>query len=1473
MSAVFRAFVVLVFAVLTQWSAAQSTCTDSIKGTLNSDFDTVCGSSVVHFTFQPPAGANYHYAWYGFSSTKDSIGNSAAVNTTTTFTLSVTSAKDPNCSKTFVKTIYFKAPPEAGTSSTLTLCNTNSPLNLFQKLGSTADAGGFWKDPQNHNFSNPLNPASAVSGTYTYYTSTTGCPADSAKVQVQINNFISAGLDGSIILCNNTGNVNLFNYISNEPGGGNWFGPAVNSSNGALNTNVLSPGNYTYGYFTSPAAPCLSDTAFAQIQLRSLPTATPGSLPPICEGNANQLPIRFTGVGPFTVNYLEGIEAKIASGLAANDYLNVSPSINTSYTITSVADKGTPACTSYVRSSVQVNVFQPATASLDSVVCDAIGATYQVYLTLSGGHQNSYKINGSQVTGTRFSSGPLPYSAPFSYTLTDRNGCLPISKVSGTKNCNCNSDAGTMNPSLIITCGDQPAYATGKNNQFVDGNDVVNYILHDSYGQNLGNILAINKTANSFIASAIPGLIYGKRYYISRVIGDPDSSDVTAVDLNNNCVSIAAGQPVIFNSVPNLNASFASSQICLGDTARMNFDFNAGRQVYRLSFSNGWIMNGLSPMNNQRLISPNVVGTSNYTIVEVKDTTGCIAQVNIPLSLTVVDAPDTSAVQLTCNNSNNAYTVSFDIIGGDPSSYSVNSLASGARFTSSLIPSGRPYDLRVSDKNNCNDIILNGTHTCPCISKAGSMVSASTIPVEFCVTANASAQHNGQQVLDGNDVLSFLLSSDPNDPISSMIEHSSSPSFGFIAGMTPGLVYYICPIAGDNDGNGLVNLNSTCKEFAAGAPIRFIALPQASVSGSTHACQGDSVVLSFNAVGNGTVRFVVRGSDNTSYSLAGNGTLTQKILPNINSGIVNYSLDPGIYDNTNPQNCLGSWNNSPVSITVHPTPLASLIGNFDICKGESVTIPLVLAGNDTLTAQISGPGYSAVLNKLAGNYNHVITPDTAGLYLYSFTSVKDKTPAGCAGNVSGQARVLVRELPTAILDVLDNEICREESSGPRLTVSGSTAVTVYYRDNQGNQYQKTGLPNGTVSYPFVPSSTVSFKLDSVTDLANSTTSKRSCISKYPGSSFQQILVHQLPVGVLSGDTEICHGQQTKLIFNFQGSPGDSPKLKYTYSQRTGNSNSLHLDSAITLHDTLNITPYDSSFYQLLSVADRFGCVAQNRGGTAQIMVNPIPVPGIQVSQRSSCPPLQTQLKNSSSGPPIGSYTWHFGDGTQLSGTGTPDSLLHIYNNPGSYSLRLEVSSPQGCYKDIKLDNYLTVFDVPTADFVVEEKEMTILDPELRFTNTSFGDHELWWSVFDLQGKTIATTKDENPAIVFPSEDTATYTIWLKVQSGNGCLDSTSKSVSFLGAFEVYVPNSFTPDGDGINDVFVPVTLGESFENYDLTIYNRWGELMFHTRDPKEGWNGTFNLEPCGTGNYTYVLRTKSKYSGEVRVARGVIGIL
>src|SRR6185503_6434167 len=99
------------------------------------------------------------------------------------------------------------------------------------------------------------------------------------------------------------------------------------------------------------------------------------------------------------------------------------------------------------------------------------------------------------------------------------------------------------------------------------------------------------------------------------------------------------------------------------------------------------------------------------------------------------------------------------------------------------------------------------------------------------------------------------------------------------------------------------------------------------------------------------------------------------------------------------------------------------------------------------------------------------------------------------------------------------------------------------------------------------------------------------------------------------------------------------------------------------------------------------------------------------------------------------------------------------------------------------------------------------------------------------------------------KDAGSFAVALVSTNKWGCQDTVVKSLKIEEDFTIYVPNVFSPNGDELNDIFLPI--GRGISHYKLSVFNRWGEKIFETTDIHTGWNGTVNGETCQVGSYVW----------------------
>ncbi len=216
--------------------------------------------------------------------------------------------------------------------------------------------------------------------------------------------------------------------------------------------------------------------------------------------------------------------------------------------------------------------------------------------------------------------------------------------------------------------------------------------------------------------------------------------------------------------------------------------------------------------------------------------------------------------------------------------------------------------------------------------------------------------------------------------------------------------------------------------------------------------------------------------------------------------------------------------------------------------------------------------------------------------------------------------------------------------------------------------------------------------------------------------------------------------------------------------------------------------------------------------------------------------------STSNTPPI--FSWNFGDG----GTSNFISPSHVYNDVGSYSVGLTMITTSGCIDTLYMmqQDLVQVNPSPKAGFTVNPNQVDICDSKVEFIDQSIGAASYFYFFDNRQFTSTQSNFFHNY-----TQSGGDYPMQVVINQ-YGCSDTAVRTV-FVEPFAVYVPNTFVPDGNEVNDIFIPRTVFE-VEGWDFQIFNKWGELLFETQQCDQGWNGTYDSKPCQDGTYIYVLK-------------------
>lgn len=228
--------------------------------------------------------------------------------------------------------------------------------------------------------------------------------------------------------------------------------------------------------------------------------------------------------------------------------------------------------------------------------------------------------------------------------------------------------------------------------------------------------------------------------------------------------------------------------------------------------------------------------------------------------------------------------------------------------------------------------------------------------------------------------------------------------------------------------------------------------------------------------------------------------------------------------------------------------------------------------------------------------------------------------------------------------------------------------------------------------------------------------------------------------------------------------------------------------------------------------------------------------GIETPDKG-CAPYTALFNNVSEGGL--SFKWYFGDGDSSSLV----SPTHLYNNPGTYIVRLIAYDTSTCNKIDMATDTIQVYPVPTAQFTVFPNPGET-NKAIQFSNASNGADSYIWNFGDGEPELTET----NPSYLFNTS--GNFNVCLQALNAAGCKDTFCLPVSAKVIPVLNIPNAFTPTQGGINAVIKVVGFG--IGKMEWKIYNRWGQVVFATNNRRQGWDGTFKgvLQPMDVYSYT-----------------------
>jgi len=543
-------------------------------------------------------------------------------------------------------------------------------------------------------------------------------------------------------------------------------------------------------------------------------------------------------------------------------------------------------------------------------------------------------------------------------------------------------------------------------------------------------------------------------------------------------------------------------------------------------------------------------------------------------------------------------------------------------------------------------------------------------------------------------------------------------------------------------------------------------------------------------------------------------------------------------------------NFSPNLTTIDPTVTANQLGTYLFILTESN--PTCGPRKDTVVVTISDLAITAssVAPTCEGFSDGEIHITSLEAVEYSFdagaTWVVDSFAVGfgagvynvCARTVTGCMKCVNVNVvdPPAVTIAVSNDtlICENGSAYLSASATGGTSYLFHWDNTVSTASTQTVTPTAATSYTVYAEN------------------ENGCVS--PPATIN-VTVRAGLVGTISPYDTICPGYPTTLIAGAAG--GIGTPYNYVWSSgemaTTGATHSITANPAATQMYTVTITD---------------ACETTPLVMQTQVYVAPLPVPAYTVLDPEQCEPAEFSIVNTTD-PALSQYVYWLVDGEQE--FLNQNQILTDSLWAGSYDIQMIVTTYLGCVDSLTFTNALEVKPRPKADFRYSPNPVLMFNTTVNFQNYSINGYTYQW-FFDGGYPSNSTLK--NVTVQYPDGQTGTYDVMLITTSELGCIDTAWQQVVVFPEVLIYAPNTFTPDDDEYNQDWRIFMEGVDIYDFELLIFDRWGEVIWESHDIEVGWDGIYAGKPLPAGTYSWVVRTKDvlndakyTYTGHVNILR------
>jgi len=691
---------------------------------------------------------------------------------------------------------------------------------------------------------------------------------------------------------------------------------------------------------------------------------------------------------------------------------------------------------------------------------------------------------------------------------------------------------------------------------------------------------------------------------------------------------------------------------------------------------------------------------------------------------------------------------------------------------------------------------------------------------------------------------------------------------GAISGMTTGTNYTVTA------GNGSCT-SAPSLSFSIAAQLTIPAVPTITTNPPTCTGNGTATITNFlasltytftpagpTAGANGVISGMTVG---TSYTvIAGNGSCSSAASTSFS--ITAQLITPAVPTTsviapTCTSGGSASITNYDGTLTYTFSPSVPTLGAGGAISGMTAgTNYTVTAGNGSCTSAASSP--FSILAQLTTPPVPTITTTpascssngTATITNYNAALTYTFTPTGPTASANGVISGM--NVGTSYTVIAGNGSCSSSPSNAfsiasQLITPPVPTITVASPTCSANGTASISNYDGTLTYTFSPTGPsigVGGLISGMTVGSNySVTAGNGTCTSAPSASFStapQLTTPSVPTIATTPAT--CSSNETASISNYVSTQ------TYTFTPTGPTVGAVGLISGLTVGTSYTITASNGPCTSAASLPFTIDA--------------PIPFPSIpfQVDNPEGCSPHTATL--SAVNIPGIQYQWTANG--NLIGNGA--SLTSTFTNAGCYDIQLTISDTQGCVATSSESDFVCVEANPIAAFTPNPTLFTDNSQNVIFSNSSTGAETYVWDFGDL-----STSTETNPTHYYTNIQGGII-ITLTATSALGCIDETTYVINYQEETIFYVPNSFTPDQDEFNQTWGPVfTQGFDPYNFDLYLFNRWGELIWESHDATAQWDGSYGAKAlhCPDGIYTWKIVYKPKETDEKKVITGYVNLI